>query len=124
MTPESSSLLLQRAAERLEQLESRAVIGPWGTCGPNVTGGGGEQWDVATASTSTTAQWVAAMSPSVASPLVAWLRESAVASEQYGNVPKALMQDSDVAPAYRFTYQSVQAALEFARLILGDPRKD
>jgi hypothetical protein len=116
---DSPSLLLQRAAELIEKAESRAVIGPWSTCGPNVTGGGDEQGDVATATTSTTALWIATMSPSVAAPLVAWLREAASAFESYGGMPAGLMQSDETAGAYGHTYRFMNGALGFARLILG-----
>lgn len=106
---DSPSVLLQRAAEHLEALESRAIIGPWDTCGPNVTGGGDEQWDVATASTSTTALWIATMSPAVAAPLAAMLRWDAKRLSWAARC-------EDVDKSYR--------GFELARQILGLPSKD
>lgn len=116
MVAESPSLLLQRAAERLEALESRAIIGPWDTCGPNVTGGGDEQWDVATASTSTTALWIATMSPAVSAPLVAWLRQSA---DHYDVLLD--MAEGDTTWMEEWHNSPV---FNFARVVLGLPSRD
>lgn len=128
----SPPVLLQRAAELIEQRAAEATPGPWrdlpmGSDGSVVLAGG---FTISTARRPARcgefadATWIAMADPLWAAPLVAWLRTAAAASEQYGNVPKALMQDGGVAPAYRFTHQFVQAALDFALLILGEPRKD
>lgn len=125
MTPESPSLLLKRAADKLENAAAVATEGPWRASGYEVYATASEVPVVELGyaeggfTREEDATWAAMLSPAVAAPLVAWLREAAAAREQYGKVPKALMQDGGVAPAYRFTYHFVEGALEFARLILG-----
>lgn len=135
MAADSPSRLLQRAADELERLADGAQReqwwvdwherGAWGSIlPPQVCGRGKPLLEVTNKAHVTEVEWAATVSPIVAAPIVAWLREAAAASEQYGNLPEALMQDSGVAPAYGFTHRFVQDALEFARLILGEPRKD
>ena len=76
---------LTAAAERLERLAARTTAGNWRTAGllairPEVVAhhpdGGTEHVAEARART---AEWIAALSPAVAEPFVAWLRSAASA---------------------------------------------
>jgi hypothetical protein len=78
---------LTLAADRLESLAARTTPGEWRLSGllasrPEVVahGEGGATRHVAEARAET-AQWIRALSPSVAPPLVAWLRAAAEAPE-------------------------------------------
>ena len=84
MTPDAADLL-RVAADRLEALAARTTPGDWRTAGllatrPEVVAhapdGGTEHVAEARAST---AAWIAALSPALAGPLVAWLRAAAEA---------------------------------------------
>lgn len=114
--PESPSSLLERAADLIEARESLAVIGPWTTCADKVTAGPDEAWQVADAHTSTTAAWIAMMSPSVATPLVAWLRAEANTASAWADTS---VRWPDVPDSYRDAPPS--EALKFARMVLGVP---
>ena len=72
---EPPSVLLQRAADLLEERASRTVFcGPWWTSGNEVwTGGDGEAL-AAKAHTTFTAHWIAMMDPEMAKPLANILR--------------------------------------------------
>lgn len=69
--------LLNDAADRLEQLAGLAIVGPWSASGQVVYSGRDDDFAVASASTGTTALWVASMSPDVAPFLAGWLRSVA-----------------------------------------------
>lgn len=112
--PESPASLLERAAQRLEDLESRAVVGPWSTCAAKVTAGGDEQWLVADAHTSTTALWIATMSPVIAAPLAKWLRSSA----RYVHYERGAVSSEE--NGREFFEGKYGGAFELARLILGE----
>lgn len=140
MAADSPSVLLQRAANKLAEMAEATTSGTWqarslpreehmanvvvGTeattfgslfgsscCGGHCYGHVNEAGD---------ATWIAVMSPAVAAPLVAWLREAADAFSSYGDMPAKLMQSDEVGSTYRHTYRFMQGALEFARLILGE----
>lgn len=113
---DSPSLLLQRAAERLLELSSDPTGLPqawwwvdwrYPSCGElqewQVCGRGKPLFTATEHATTDDAEWVAVMSPAVAGPLVAWLRDTAA--------------DLEVGPVQTSTEE---AALEFARLILGE----
>ncbi|MDD7939511.1 hypothetical protein PHK61_13895 [Actinomycetospora lutea] len=75
--------LLRRAADELERLHARVPPGRWSTRGllatrPEVVAedAAGRTEHVAEAR-QRSARWIVAMSPAVAPPLVAWLRETA-----------------------------------------------
>jgi hypothetical protein len=112
---ERTARLLTRAADWLDGLAGAATSrAPWsagesfGT--PAVLAG---NWVVATCSPSRLwrgdddAAWIAAMSPAVAAPLVAWLRSW---------VPVA----PRLAPGTPWLEVNLDAAVEFARLVLGE----
>jgi hypothetical protein len=99
--------VIRAAADRLEWLAQGAVTPPWAESGGSVRAGKDEEWDVANCATSRTAAWIATLSPAVAEPLVAWLRDAGDAWEIIG---VAMWPPATV---------SYKAALDFARLILG-----
>lgn len=114
-TPESPSLLLQRAADKLTELAEAATSGRWyatkheyGAEVYSTVGGmseavaadrnaGGVGWD--------DADWIVAMSPAVATPLVAWLRGESKEAQVYRR------QDWSAVEAW--------SSMRFARLVLG-----
>lgn len=102
--PESPSSLLERAAAKLEDDAAHTIAGPWWNAYHRVLAGRDGEDDVAHGATARTAGWIATMSPSVASPLVEWLRTVA---SYVGNGQR--LNDAD------------RAALRFARLVLGEP---
>jgi hypothetical protein len=84
MTGDDASLL-RAAADRLERLAARTTPGDWRLGGllatrPDVIAHGvdGGTEHVAEAR-ARTGQWIAALSPTVAAPLAAWLRAAAAA---------------------------------------------
>lgn len=111
---ESPSLLLQRAAERLEELAAKATPGPWrdeamGSDGSVVLAGG---YTISTARRPARcgefadATWIATMNPLAAAPLVALLRDAA-----------RRMEGSPHLSPSGSTYQ--RSALELAKAVLG-----
>lgn len=125
-SPESPSLLLQRAADKLERRAEAATEGPWRASGFEIypadvtedpivevgfeSGGFTREEDAA---------WAAMANPLWAAPLVAWLREAASSFEAYGGMPPGLMQSDEVAGTYGHTYRFMHGAMEFAQLVLG-----
>lgn len=119
---ERTALLLRRAADRLEGLAGQAMPGPW-----VVTAGEHGMSDIEMADgrlpvvlgegdgacSGQNAAWIAAMSPVVAAPLVAWLRSEAAEALDHVRAPGD--------PEHRsLTIARLFApAVEFARLVLG-----
>jgi hypothetical protein len=127
--------VLTRAADRLDELAARSHAAPWWvvedhgrdftgegyssilvTSGPQavtsrgprsvavmIDSGVGDGDDILSS-----AAWIAAMSPAVAAPLVAWLRSEADAAR--------LVQEATGVPQ-----GGAREAVEFARLALGEP---
>ena len=114
MTPPGSpSALLERAAERLAELAEKATPGPWslygiGDYGWSVTGPDGSPETADTEQGRADAEWIAAMSPAVAQPLVEWLRDAARRMEFH---PHLSPEGSTMQ----------RTALAFARQVLGEP---
>lgn len=120
---DSPSLLLQRAAERLEALARVATPPVWSTKDLSDFGHTGVWWveaetedmftcvaELETVNPKADAAWIATMSPAVAAPLVAWLRLAAERLKEPGvrffNGEKWLPPEAS-------------EALTFARLVLG-----
>jgi hypothetical protein len=137
---ERTARLLTRAADRLDGLAGAATRGPWvefqtprlpspddsqwtitrpwcgrggldgdcdDDCGATVVSTGREECEEDYLGAAD-AHWVAAMSPAVAAPLVAWLRSW---------VPVA----PRLVPGTPWLDANLDAAVEFARLVLGEP---
>lgn len=111
---ESPAALLERAADAIEAMAELADGGPWrvdvlrATCAIKTGEGSPYPGDhLANVGNRFTAAWIATMSPVVAPPVVAWLRQAAL--------------------AYRLDGDNTQDehALTFARAVLGDyPREE
>ena len=74
--------LLRTAADRLEQLAGRTTAGDWRTGGllasrPEVIAHSDAGTEHVAEARARTADWITALSPAVAAPLVAWLRSAA-----------------------------------------------
>lgn len=112
---DSPSLLLQRAAEHLEALSVRVSVPPWwvGLHGDSV------EADPETVAhdvlCDADAAWIAALSPAVAAPLVAWLRAIAANMDQAG------IREDWARAVYP---PEARASLDFARLVLGVSTED
>jgi hypothetical protein len=85
--PEATAALLRRAADELDRLRRQVPPGRWSTRGllasrPEIVAedDAGHTEHVADAR-HRSAGWLVAMAPTVASPLIAWLRETADALE-------------------------------------------
>jgi hypothetical protein len=120
-SPESPSALLERAAKRVEELACAATAGPWEArdrwVEPNVaalTGAsmayGEVEYEFLTPGN---AAWIATLNPSVATPLVAWLRDSAASCQEHDEDIVANGRPGDYCP-------NENQALDFARIILGE----
>jgi hypothetical protein len=135
--PESPSSLLERAAQRLERLADLATQGTWRAAPhPHSPGKANVVIEVAQLTGGFTASlfnssccggncyghvengddavWIATVSPAIAAPVVAWLRDSASSVREH---------DEDiVANGERGRYcPNEDQAVELARLILGEP---
>jgi len=124
---ESPSSLLGRAAELIEQRAAEATQGAWTIQSPDhvVTNIDSGERSVASeydegACDQEDARWICMMSPVVAAPLVAWLRCAQAMYEHAERMSRNKSWDAvdnHVGPLER-------PALEFARLIVGEPGKD
>lgn len=110
---ESPSSLLERAAAALERLAEDAPQAPWRMAGDGDLLGYGptpivysEYGDVEVQWAPGTFKWICCMSPSVASPLVEWLRDTAESLR---------MENEQVMDS------GTDSALKFARIVLGEP---
>lgn len=108
-------VLLTQAADRLTELASTAIDGPW-QANRQTQNVESETAMVAYDIWSEGSQdWIAMMSPVVAAPLVEWLRAShARAEQQAGDVPEPLF--------WGVFWKDHRHAVDFARAVLGVDR--
>lgn len=120
---ESPSALLERAAAALESCAAKATPGPWVAASAfdihrvrSLTPAEGSD-DVAYDITNPAdADWIQALGPSVASPLVEWLRHSATSVREHDEDAVANGEPGCYCP-------NEEQALTFARLVLGEAEK-
>lgn len=104
--------VIRAAADKIQSLELYAVSGPWESGERCVWGTGNGAAVVSDGSVGDggcsegTAAWIAALSPAVAEPLVAWLMEE---SEFIHGLR-----------SQRVPFPRTQHALDFARRVLGE----
>lgn len=107
MDIQTPAALLERAADHLEELAGKATSGPWVRLrNGNVVSAIRRMTFglvVAKRMDEVDANWVAALNPAVAAPLVSWLRETG------GQLQDEPVQTSDQ-----------EYALDLARIILGE----
>jgi hypothetical protein len=115
VTELSPAETLLAAADRIKDLAARAVVGPWAQSLDAVYAGPDEAWKVADCHTSPTAAWIAALSPSVAEPIEAWLRHSAAMWEADTRRADLI----GVAPGGFYIGVLEEQALTLARAVLG-----
>jgi hypothetical protein len=122
--------VIRRAADRVESLALHAAIGPWES-GERCVWNGGTGAVVSDGSEGDggcfdegTAAWIAALSPAVAEPLVAWLRAAADSMELHvpiweepepGVRPRRTHGEVDRMIGHHFGH-----ALTFSRRVLGE----
>jgi hypothetical protein len=121
-TPESPSALLERAATTLERLAEDAPQAPWRQAGDGDLLGYGpvpivytEYGDVDVQWAPGMVPWVRTMSPSVASPLVEWLRTTA----RFMHFESGAVSSMDKLP--HFLAKKYAGAIGFAKAVLGEP---
>lgn len=129
--------VLRRAADLLEQLAGKATPGPWRRHDTWLDVGGhtatvlsgeesnsdlrawlpsrsGDAWDTKR-NVWNDAVWIAAMSPDVAEPLVAWLRFAAWCWETAGD-----LETAGIGQAGKLVSDGEKFALTFANKIIGE----
>lgn len=121
-TPESPSALLERAAAALEQCAAKTTPGPWVAASAfdihrvrSLTPAEGSD-DVAYDITNPVdADWIQALGPSVAPPLVEWLRKTA---QHFAGMDE--VHPLDPAVLAQRPGQYGYEAVSFARAVLGE----
>jgi hypothetical protein len=139
---------LRRAADLIDEFAAGTTPGPWNghrsDDGPGygeIAGGPFEhgyrlgtvtRWDGDTSDammepSSADLRWMCLMSPHVAAPIAAWLRTATEAVDQYPGMVEPdgvyahIARDDTHPPAYRAAFDTVTAALAFARALEAMP---
>lgn len=112
------SELLTRAADLIRDTAALAIAPPWSACGRSVMDGPDEDHEVALTPTTTTARWIALMSPAVARHLESILRRAAADIVVY--VPAWNSRPRPEGEVDRLIERQFGGALGLARAVLGE----
>lgn len=115
---DSPSMILSRAADLIRDTAALAIAPPWAQSVRSVMAGRDEDYEVASTPTTTTARWIALMSPAVAGPASEMLRRAA--SDYVVFVAAWESRPRPEGEVARLIEEQFGGALALARAVLGE----